>query len=411
MSLFDQFPTSSLSGLSASGGGPGSTLTPTVNAMSSGPQFSNIQSALAPPASGIAAPYQSAIDMINKQRDYYANLGAASAQGLAAKRGLSGSSIEQFGTQSAINQVNNAALSQTSALLGQGANAQNSNTQLGANLTSDEIASLRNMDLSKQYMAMQQSLGQQGIDVSRQNISSAQDIAQQQARNSLIQSGASLLAPSLLNSFRKLNPGTGDPSIGLGVGGGGGSGSGGGFLSSLNPFSSAGIGSTTPSTLSGSAYNPGFVPQSSMVPQMTAGQVGTSAPGMFGAGGSLFNTAGTSSLGMGDVLPGVAGWQAGTAAFGDNRYTNVGGIGGAAVGSIFGPLGSAAGGFLGTAAGKYGDQANTSLQHSLGNTGAALAKPFIDPIGTAVDIASNPGKKIGQAVSGAVNTVKNIFPF
>ena len=175
-------------------------LTPGVASLSgsypgTSPNFSTIQNLMAPPASGIAPAYQSAIDLINKQRDYYANLGTGVAQGLAARRGMAGSSIEQYGTQEAINQANLSATNSTASLLGSGANAQTQLTSNLGNLTSDEIASLRNMGLSQQQLALQQSLGQQGLNIAQQNIGAAQRVAQQQGTNSLINSGMNLMAP------------------------------------------------------------------------------------------------------------------------------------------------------------------------------------------------------------------------
>jgi len=158
-----------------------------------------------------------------------ANVSAASA--LAGRRGISGSSIEQFGTQQAAQQADQATMnSQVQVLLQQaqqaaaarqaaaqgyfqqgnqqgqlGAQAnlaqfqgQVANNQLAANLTSDELASLRNLQMSNNQLALQKYLGERGIQTQNQALADARD--------------ANARANSPLNSF------LGGVSGGLGAG-------------------------------------------------------------------------------------------------------------------------------------------------------------------------------------------------
>lgn len=377
------------------GGGPGTTLTPAVTSLSTpATSFQDVKNTLSPPPGGLLPQYQTAIDLINKQRDYYAGLGASAAQGLATKRGNAGSSTEQFGVQSAYNDANRTAMEQTASLLGQSAAGQTQLQGILGNLTSDEVASLRNMSLSQQQMALQQMLGQRGLDIAQQNIGASEDIANQQARNSLIGSIGNMVSPFLLP---KLFGSSGVPGMGSGTAGGGGIfnvGGGNGFL---------GMGGSG-TTASGVGYSGAGAPASSLFPGgVTApgGTVGTGVGGggMFGAGGSLFNTAGTSAMGAGDVLPGVAGWQLGTHQFGDNRYTNTGGIIGATAGSMFGPLGSAAGGFIGAGLGGLSNQEANQVSKHFGNTAGSVLR------------YTNPLTAIPDSISKVSNAAKKIFPF
>lgn len=162
----------------------------------------------AQPSTGVSPQYQSILDTIRNQQDYATNTGSANAISLAARRGLTGSSIEQFGVNQAGEAASRAAQDASSNVLLQNQQQQNALQQLQAqlygnraqslsSLNSDELNSLRNADYSNNYLNLQQSLGQQGLDVARANIGANQDIAQQQARNNLFTSGASILAPYL----------------------------------------------------------------------------------------------------------------------------------------------------------------------------------------------------------------------
>lgn len=306
-----------------------------------GQQYINQATKMLTPSSGISPETQSAIDMINKQRDYYAGLGQSAAQGLATQRGIAGSSTEQFGVQNAFTQTNNAALGSIQGLLRQdvqnkaalqqtggqllGNYGQNLNqiqgalSQTGGQLTSDEVASLRNMGLSQQALAMQGMLGQQGIDLGYANINASQNVAQQQARNQLIGSIGQMLAPSLIG--RSMLGGGGGGGMGLLSGGGGGLVSGlmgqggGGFLMGAP---GSGLGNMLPAGL----------------------QSGGGGIGGYGIGGLMPSVA----LGAGGML-------AGQSVFGNNTFSNAGGVLGGVVGSMFGPLGTAAGSFLGEGVG------------------------------------------------------------
>lgn len=341
----------------------------------------------ATPSAGISSGYQSILDTIKKQQDYATGVGTSAAQSLAAKRGLTGSSIEQFGTQQAVEAASRAAQDASTNALLQNESQQNALRQLQAQLygsraqslaglNSDELTSLRNADFSQQQLAQQGLLGQQQIDLARANIGAAEDIASEQARNSLISSGASILAPYLLPKLFGFGGGGAGAGGVPGAAGGGGSGVLGGLfnIGGGNGF----LG------LSGAGGAP-----------LPAGALGPASPGMFGPGGALFNTAGTSTLGASNILPGLAGWQLGTHTFGDNRYTNTGGIIGGIGGSIFGPAGSALGAFLGAGAGKLSDRVATGVSKRLGNTAGSIVR-YTNPLTAIPDVA---------------HKVSNVFPF
>ena len=98
---------------------------------------------------------------------------------------------------------------------------------------------------------------------------------------------------------------------------------------------------------------------------------------MFGEGESLFNTAGTSALGMGDIMPGLGGALIGQQVFGNNTASNIGGLVGGIGGSFFGPLGSAAGSFLGEGIGN-----SVSGTFGSGNTFNNIGKDIHRAIGS-----------------------------
>jgi hypothetical protein len=335
----------------------------------------------AQPFEGISPETQRILDIIEKNRQYQASQGQSQAAALAAKRGIQGSSTEQFGQAQAGESANRAAQEaqanlllenlkrnqslqdlQSKAFFDRAAQEGNIGAQLGINeaqltadqrgklaqLTSDEIASLRNMDFANRQLVLQTMLGQQGIDLAQQNIGVQQDIANQQAKYGLIGAIGSALIPGLM-------------------GGGGGLFGGGGGLGSL--FGLGGGGSP-----------------------LAAGAAGPASPGMFGAGGSLFNTAGTGAFGLGSLLPGLAGYSLGQNVFGNSTEGKVGGVAGGILGSMFGPGGTALGSFLGQGAG---------TQYSkLGDTAKSVISPLVNPVKTV--------KTVTKKVS---NAVKKVFPF
>lgn len=229
----------------------------------------------AAPSQGISPQYQTILDSIQKQQDYANSVSAANASSLAAKRGLSGSSTEQFGVQQGLAQNSLVAQNAIQSTLGQNAQQQtqlqalqaqlygNRANQL-AGLNSDELTSLRNSDYSQQYLQLQQSLGQQGLNIQQQNIAANQKIAQQNAQNSLLQSGATLAAPYLF-------------------GGGGGSAGGAGFFSSLGGSLFGGSGAAGAGSLTGTAYTGAPGAASSLFPG-GLGAVGTGTPALSAAG-------------------------------------------------------------------------------------------------------------------------------
>lgn len=232
---------------------------PTINAnvpIAGGANFQAGIDQLAP-STGLRPEIQNALDLIKARGEENKTTNIAQAQALAARRGITGSSTELFGTTEAQRAADKATQDSSSNLLL--ANAQreqqlqdqrasaylnrgNTEATLGAQLginaaqltndqmsklatlTSDEIASLRNMDASNRQLTLEAFLGQQGLDIQRANIGAAADNAKRAANYGLIGSIGSAILPSLLG------------------GGGGGGGLLGGGLSSL--FGSSAVGTT-----------------------------------------------------------------------------------------------------------------------------------------------------------------------
>lgn len=311
-----------------------------------GSQFSDIQKLLIPQnnAQGISPEASNVMNLINQQRDYYAHLGESAAKARATQFGNAGSSIEQFGIAQADQQTNQAALGAQSNVLTSDMANQLAQRQQLAGLTSDEIASLRNMELSQQYMGMQQNLGQQGINLGYQNLNQAAKLGQQQGTNQLIGSLAPLLFGGGGGSF-----------------GGFGSGGGNSFISGLFGGSSSAP-SLTPGGAGGGFTGLGTNPLSAY----GTGAGATSAtPGMFsgfGGGAGLGTTVGAGAGGM------VLGQQA----FGNNRYSNFGGVAGGIGGSIFGPAGTALGSFAGEGLGAQVGKMSPSTRLALQTGGLSL---------------------------------------
>lgn len=175
------------------------------------------------PSTGISPQTQQILDIIKKQQMQSQNEGIAAAQSLAAKRGITGSSTEQFGTQQAIEQAQKTGQDATTAALTndlnqnmdlkklqiqglfQGAGLQlNADTdlqKLAATLTSDQIASLNNMDFQNRSLALQQLLGQQGIQVAQDNINAQKDIAQRNSEYGLAGSVLGAVTPFALGKL------------------------------------------------------------------------------------------------------------------------------------------------------------------------------------------------------------------
>jgi hypothetical protein len=365
------------------------------------------------PSAGISPETQQVLDIIRKNQDYSSAQGASQAQALASRRGLAGSSVEQFGTQSANEAASRAGQDATASVLNQYTQQQAAMKQLQAQglfqrsgqelqgsdqlqqtqnqalitrmqqegtLSSDEIASLRNMSYANQSLALQSLLGQEGLDISRQNIGVSQDIANQQSRNQLLGLGSNLLAPYVLPRMFGSAPGA-VPGTGAG--------SGTGFLSSLfgGGGSSTFTGTAAPNAGAGSTLFPGGI-----------GPVGTgtSASGFpLGGGAGFLPNLGAGALGYGVGHSVFGSTQPGDQAA-SNIYSGIGAVGG----SLFGPVGTGVGAALGYGYGKGVNRLTQGAYNSLGNTGGSIVKAVINPIGSTIDM----GKK-------AANVVKNVFPF
>lgn len=311
----------------------------------------------AQPFNGISPETQHILDMIRDNQIYNEGRGVAAANSLSLKRGVPGSSMEQFGVQEAVGQAARAAqdaranvllenLKRNQALQDLQARGfferAGQEGQIGANLgineanlTSDEIASNRNLALANRSLDLQQLLGQQGIDVARQNIGAQRDINKENALYGLLGSIGGAATPYALSRL-------------FGAPGGGG-----GVLGGLLGSSAA----STGGGLVGQAFNPaGGAAASSLFPG-GLGPVGTGVPAAGGAG-----------IGLGGAL----------------------GIAGAGLGAM--------------ALANYGKQMG-------GDVGAF----FANPIGAQLNLAKSAVGKVGDTVQNIGNKVSNavskVFPF
>lgn len=203
------------------------------------------------PSTGLRPEIQRVLDLIQQRTTEARSRGVSEAQALAVRRGIAGSSTEQFGTQTAASEAEKAGRdAETNILLENakreqalqdlrariladrstqegtvGAQVGIQEAQLGADLdkalaglTSDEIASLRNMDLANRTLALQQLLGERGLAIESANIDASKDIARDAARNNLLTAGIGAVVPSVL---QKILGGGGGAAAGGGGGAGG----------------------------------------------------------------------------------------------------------------------------------------------------------------------------------------------
>lgn len=198
-------------------------------------------------------------------------------------------------------------------------------------------------------------------------------------------------------------------------------------LPSIAPATPGILGGSVSGSLGGTAYAGGGLPASSMFPGglgavgtptasgAVAGSSGAGVGGIplssaataskFGPGGTVLNTAGTATPGLGNVLPGAAGYAAGHEAFkstqaGDQSRSNIYSAVGGAGGSFFGPAGTFAGASLGYGYGKGINRIEQGAKKSLGTTGGTLVGAAIDPLGTTYDV----GKKLVGGGHGHTDT-------
>jgi hypothetical protein len=180
--------------------------------------------------------------------------------------------------------------------------------QLGT-LTSDEIASLRNMDFGNRQLNLESLLGQQGLDVQRQNIATSADQAKLGAQYGLYGAVGSALLPGLLF-------GTGRTGA-----------QGGGIFSSLFG-GGAGTGAVTGAPFNTASGTAG----STLFPSVTGANVGTGSaavPGTAGAGIGFGGAAAIAGAGAGAAMLSKAA---------ENRAG--GGLKGSVAGVIANPIGS-----------------------------------------------------------------------
>lgn len=238
------------------------------------------------PNAGIDPSLQAVLDRIKASSVEAGERGASTASALASRRGLAGSSIEQFGVQTALGEAEKAArdaeaqvyiqdairrfqlqdasgkamLDRSGLEFTSGANANMALSQAA----SDELASNRNYLSFLQQLELQRILGEQGINAQYANIDASKDIAKEQNKAGFINAGIGAILPGMF-------------------GGGGG---GGGFLSNI--FGGGG------GTMSG--VGTGATGYSSFMPG-GAGAVGTGA----GVGGGFLPGLGLAGLTIGGI--------------------------------------------------------------------------------------------------------------
>ncbi len=316
---------------------------------------------LSTPANGISPESQKILDNIKaNQRDSEAS-GTSQAIALAGRRGIAGSSIEQFGVQNAISEAAKTGQNAESAVLLANEERNNALKNLQAQAMFNRSIYGDKAAFDNYQLQLQQILGQQGIDIARENIDVSRKIAEDQARNNLFSAGISAFVPSILNGF----------------GGGGGGGGMGGGLSSLFGGPSTALGRFFSGGGAATGAGPGGIPLASA-----------------GGGGNPFMAGGFGGL-MGGAGLGFLGSSLGRQTFGGGN--DVGGIAGGGLGYMFGgPIGAGVGSFLGVGAQRLGENIYSGSQGALGNTAASFIKPFVDPVG---------------AVKSVSNAVKKVFPF
>jgi len=225
---------------------------PTTPAAPSGPQFNDIKNILTPstynpssgagnelfreglartaPSTSLRPEIQSALDMIRARQKEDEARAVANAQALSVRRGIGGSSTEQFGTAQATEGVARAARdAETNLLLEnarrefelqntgakalfdragqvdqaglQQATLDQENKMKLAGFTSGEIASLRNMDFANRQLILEAALGERGLNIAEQNVGVSKDIAKDSAKYGLYGALGQAAVPTLLQSF------------------------------------------------------------------------------------------------------------------------------------------------------------------------------------------------------------------
>ena len=363
---------------------------------------------------GIRPETQRVLDILAERSKEAERRASSEAIALAGRRGLPGSSIEQFGVQTGIGEARkgfesqeanvllenarqneaaqtlaNTAMferanaleqltsSQEIARLQAEANKGNQEAALElerrlseANFYSQEIASQRNIDLQLQSMRAQQILGEQGLAMTAENIRMAEEMARRESRDSLVGNLISTFGPGLLFGSKAM------PFAGMtgGAGGAGGGGLMGGFGGIMSPVTGAlqsGIGGLA-GMFGGAGGTMTGVATGQFVPGV--GMVGTGAPATaMGGGITGMSLLGGAALGLG---AGLAGTRAAKHVWGSSKGqatgSGIGGVAGGAIGMAFGgPLGA----------------------------------------GLGAGIGSFVGGGIGKAVSSVSKSIKKVFPF
>ncbi len=146
------------------------------------------------------------LEQIRAESDISREKGVSLARATAEKGGITGSSIEQFGVGQAIGETERARLAAENPILQQNleheqnlqvlraeglfgiGQMEQSNAHAVAQLTSDELASIRNLQEAGKDRELQKYLGERGIQVSRENIAAAERNSRRQRDASIISS-------------------------------------------------------------------------------------------------------------------------------------------------------------------------------------------------------------------------------
>ena len=330
------------------------------------------------PRTGLRPEAQTALDIISERTARARRAGVSGASALAARRGLAGSTIEQFGVseagaaaeragreaeipillenvrqQEAARQLRSQHLAERAKQLEQLTSTQEiSRLQMEANrgnkqaeielnqrmteakLVSDEIASQRNIDFQLEQLEIQRIIGERGLAASQANIEAARQIARQESKDQLLGNVISTFGPGVL-----FGTGGGGGLFSGGASGDAGAKGGGGLLSGFmgtTPFGAAAPGMVAPTT-TGTASAAGLGTFSTASPTAAGGPLAGVTTGSMIAGAGM----------------GYLGSRTGQTIFGKERGAAAGAPIGAAAGFILGgPLGAAIGGVAGAGVGK-----------------------------------------------------------
>jgi len=390
-------------------------------------EFEKGVSAISPDA-GVRPEIQQALDVLRQNAERTKATNISQAEALAGRRGLQGSSIEQFGVAEAgaasdlatrtseselllknidaqrfeaqaffdrANRIDQIGSNQEIARLQAEANRGNRQAELElqrrlaeAGLSADELNTQRNIDLQLQQLEVERILGERALAINEENIRQAEEIARRMSRDQLITNIIGSFGPSILFGNQ-----------GILKGGGGGI---------FKPLVSAGVGAVQKgiSGLQGIGRNlfgggpnisPGSTGLSGNLSLLPSGGIepgglgasGTNLPSFEGAGGGTAGAAGvgtSGAAGTGATGTGTrASFSAGLGRFGAGALNLGAGFAGSALGrqafsatqksdALGSNLGSAIFGTVGSAFGPAGTLVGSFIGAGIGKFGARAVR-------------------------------------